>query len=285
MRNAQFIKAEVIKKSLYHIVNQKSAIFSNTFHKPVIKLYIFLVMKKLLLGILGMMTFITYSCKKGEPLHKVYLLSELIVDDSADGNPVDTTSFFYDAQNHLTLVKTNGGQHFSITYDGSGRVNTAKTINNHGSTVKEFDFFYAPTVGFYEKATGKTDDTAFFSFNEKHEVTEIRTLHAGFSKFEYDERGNIANLKNYTADGTSDLQDQVFYAYDNKKSYFSEVAPNNYYLMYILYSDASTLINNPVTRNADTYTYTYNNAGYPVKAVAKVVGHSLTPIYYNYVVK
>lgn len=33
----QFIKAEVIKKSLYHIANQKSSIFSNTFLNPVIK--------------------------------------------------------------------------------------------------------------------------------------------------------------------------------------------------------------------------------------------------------
>ncbi|MDO3627982.1 hypothetical protein [Mucilaginibacter sp. BT774] len=242
-------------------------------------------MKRLLFGVLGLMTFIIYSCKKGEPLHKTYLLSELIVDDRADGNQIDTTSFFYDNRNHLTLVKTNGGQHFSITYDEAGRVNTAKTINNNGATVKEFDFFYAPVVGFYEKAAGKKDDTAYFSFDNKHEVTEIRTLHAGFSKFEYDGRGNVANLENYKADSTSDLQDKIFYNYDNQKSYFSNVAPNNYYLMYILYSDASTLINNAITRNADVYTYTYNSEGFPVKAIAKVVGHQLTPIYYNYIVK
>jgi len=243
-------------------------------------------MKKLLFGVLGLMTFMTYSCKKGEPLHKTYLLSQLIVDDSADGNQIDTTSFFYDNQNHLTLVKTNGGQHFSITYDNAGRVNTAKTINNSsGAVTKEFDFFYTPAVGFYEKAIGKKDDTAYFSFDVKHQVTEIRTLHAGYSTFKYDERGNVASLQNYKADGTSDLQDQVFYSYDNEKSYFSGIAPNNYYLMYILYSDASTLINNAITRNADVYTYTYNKEGYPVKATAKVVGHQLTPIYYNYIVK
>jgi len=242
-------------------------------------------MKKLLFGVLGLMICLVFACKKGEPLDKTYLLSQLIVDDSADGNSIDTTFFFYDDRNHLTLVKTNGTQNFPITYDEAGRVNTAKTINNNGTTVKEFDFFYTPTVGFIEKALGKKNDTAYFSFNGKHEITEIRTLHGGFSKFEYDERGNVANLQNYAADGTTDLQDHIFYSYDNQKSYFSEVAPNNYYLMYILYSDASTLINNVVTKNADTYTYTYNNEGFPVKAMAKVVGHALTPIYYNYIVK
>jgi len=173
--------------------------------------------------------------------------------------------------------------------EGVKALNVIRTGHNlpvySGAVTKEFDFFYTPAVGFYEKAIGKKDDTAYFSFDVKHQVTEIRTLHAGFSTFKYDERGNVASLQNYKADGTSDLQDQVFYSYDNEKSYFSGIAPNNYYLMYILYSDASTLINNAITRNADVYTYTYNKEGYPVKATAKVVGHQLTPIYYNYIVK
>lgn len=242
-------------------------------------------MKKLLFGVLGLMTFMIYSCKKGEPLHKIYLLSQLIIDDRADGNFIDTTSFYYDAQNHLTLVKTLSGQHFSITYDAAGRVNTAKTINANGTTTKQFDFFYTPTVGFYESALGRQNDTGYFSFNDKHQVTEIRTLHAGRSVFNYDERGNVANSQYFAADGTTDLHDQSFYTYDDKKSYFSEVAPNNYYLMYILYADASTLVNNAITKNADVYTYTYNSEGFPVKAIAKVIGHQLTPIYYNYIVK
>jgi YD repeat-containing protein len=242
-------------------------------------------MKKLLFGVLGLMICLVFACKKGEPLHKTYLLSQQIIDDRADGLPVDTTNFFYDNQNHLTLVTTNNGQRFSISYDAAGRVNIAKTINSNGAVTKQFNFFYAPIVGFFVSERGKKDDTAYFSFNGKQQVTEIRTLHTGYSTFTYDERGNVANLQKYGADGIIDLHDEAFYSYDNKKSYFSQVAPNNYYLMYILYSDASTLINNAITKNADSYTYTYNNEGFPVKAMAKVVGHALTPIYYNYIVK
>lgn len=242
-------------------------------------------MKKLLFGVLVLMVFMILSCKKGDRIQKTYLISQLIIDDRADGNTIDTTSFYYDNQKHLILVKTLSGQHFSITYDAAGRVDIAKTISASGTVTKQFNFFYTPAVGFYESALGKQNDTGYFSFNDKHQVTEIRTLHAGYSLFKYDERGNVANSQYYAANGTTDLHDQSFYTYDNQKSYFSEVAPNNYYLMYILYSDASTLINNAVTRNADSYTYTYNSEGFPVKAIAKVVGHQLTPIYYNYIVK
>lgn len=242
-------------------------------------------MKKLLFSVLGLMVIIAFSCKKGERLQKVYLLSEQIIDDRADGLPIDTTKYFYDNQNRLTLVKNGDGHYFTITYDAAGNVNMAKTINPSGNLAKEFDFFYTPTIGFVTKVPTKEPDTAFLTFDDKHEVTEIRTLHAGYSVFTYDERGNVASLKNYKTDGSLDLYDENYYTYDDMKSYFSAVPPNNYFLMYLLYPDANSLINNVVTKNADVYTYKYNSAGYPVSATAKVVGRSLTPIYYNYIVK
>jgi len=242
-------------------------------------------MKKLLFGVLGLMVLTAFSCKKGERIQRIYLLSERIIDDRADGVPIDTTKFFYDNRNQLILVKNSDGYYFPITYDAAGRVNVAKTVNPNGDVAKEFDFFYTPTIGFIAKIASKAPDTAYLIFNDKHQVTEIRTLHAGYSTFTYDERGNVASLKNYKSDGSIDLPNENFYTYDNMKSYFSDVPRDNYFLMYILYPDANTGINNAITKNADVYTYTYNNAGYPVKATAKVVGHSLTPIYYNYIVK
>ena len=242
-------------------------------------------MKKLLFGVLGLMVFIALSCKKGERIQKIYLLSEQIIDASADGLGIDTTRYFYDNQNRLTLVRNGDGHYFPITYDAANRVNVAKTINPGGALAKEFDFFYTPSIGFITKIPLKEPDTAYLTFDGKHEVTEIRTLHAGYSTFTYDERGNVASLKNYKPDGSLDLYDENFYSYDHMKSYFSDVPPNNYFLMYLLYPDANAAINNVVTKNADVYTYTYNSAGYPIKATAKVVGRSLTPIYYNYIVK
>ena len=242
-------------------------------------------MKKLLFGVLGLMTLMVFSCKKGERIQRVYLLSQQIIDERADGLPIDTTKYFYDNQNQLTLVKNGDGHYFTITYDAAGRVNVAKTINPGGNLAKEFDFFYTPSVGFITKIPSKEPDTAYFTFDDKHEVTAIRTLHAGYSTFTYDERGNVASLKNYKTDGSLDLYDETYYTYDDKKSYFSAVPPNNYFLMYLLYPDANTGVNNVVTKNADVYSYTYNSAGYPVQANAKVVGRALTPIYYNYIVK
>lgn len=258
--------------------------FHSLSEASVIKLHI-LVMKKLLSCVLGLMTCLLFACKKGERIQRVYLLSQQIIDDTADGVPVDTTKFFYDDKNQLTLVKTSDGRSFSITYDAGGRVNIAKTINASGSTVKEFDFFYNNAIGFVASVPGKQNDTAYFTFDDKKELTEIKTLHTGFSTFTYDDRGNVATLKNYAADGTDNLYDENYYTYDNEKSYFSQIAPGNYFLMYILYPDANTLINNVITKNADVYSYTYNNDGFPVKAIANVVGRSLTPIYYNYIVK
>jgi len=242
-------------------------------------------MKKLLFVVLGLIIFATFSCKKGERIQKAYLLSQQIIDDRADGLPIDTTRFFYDNRGNLTLVKNGDGHYFTIAYDDAGRVTVAKTINPSGNLAKEFDFFYAPSIGFITKVPSKEPDTAYLTFNDKHEVTEIRTVHAGYSTFTYDEKGNVASLKNYKSDGSLDLYDQDYYTYDDKKSYFSAVPRNNYFLMYLLYPDASSLINNVVTKNADVYTYTYNKEGYPVSASAKVVGRSLTPIYYNYIVK
>jgi hypothetical protein len=51
LRNAQFIKAEVIKKSLYHIINPKAVS---------INLHI-LLMKKLMFGVLGLMLLMAFS--------------------------------------------------------------------------------------------------------------------------------------------------------------------------------------------------------------------------------
>ena len=242
-------------------------------------------MKKLLFGVLGLMALMVFSCKKGERIQRAYLLSQQIIDDRADGLPIDTTKYFYDNQNHLTLIKNGDGHYFTLTYDAAGRVAVAKTINPSGNLAKEFDFFYAPSVGFITKIPSQEPDTAYLTFDDKHEVTAIRTLHAGYSTFTYDERGNVASLKNYKTDGSLDLYDENYYTYDDKKSYFSAVPPNNYFLMYLLYPDANTAVNNVVTKNADVYSYTYNSAGYPVKANAKVVGRALTPIYYNYIVK
>jgi hypothetical protein len=245
-------------------------------------------MKKLLLCALGLMICLFAACRKDNRIQKVYLLRQQIYDDRADGIPLDTTNFTYNNQNQLTLIRTGYVENnisFTISYDAAGRVSVAKKLNGDGSVIKEFAFFYGTSTGYIINAPSKKADTAIFTFNDNSQVTRIQTLHGGYTTYTYDSRGNIASLKNYFANGSNDLYDENYYTYDTHKSYFSEMAPNNYFLMFVLYSDASTNINNVVTKNADTYAYTYNNDGFPIKATAKVIGRAITPIYYNYIVK
>lgn len=227
------------------------------------------------------------ACKKDNQNKKIHLISQQIIDDRADGAPIDTTNYVYDDQNHLTLIRsgTPGNPSYSMSYDVAGRVEAGKKLNSDGSIAKEYDFFYTPSVGFILKVPSKKNDTAFFTFNAKKQVTLIQTIHGGYSTYTYDDQGNISALKNYEADGSNDLTNETFYTYDSQKNYFSQIPPNNYFLMYLLYPDADALINNIITKNADTYTYTYDSDGFPIKATAKIVGHALTPIYYNYIVK
>ncbi|HTD41935.1 MAG TPA: hypothetical protein VK671_15005, partial [Mucilaginibacter sp.] len=108
-------------------------------------------MKKLLSCVFGLMICLIFSCKKGEPLRKTYLLTRQIIDDSADGLPIDTTNFIYDDQNHLIRVNeglTQSKIYFTMSYDAQGRINIARKLSSNGSLVKEYDFFFTPTVGY-----------------------------------------------------------------------------------------------------------------------------------------
>jgi hypothetical protein len=245
-------------------------------------------MKKLLLFVFGLMICLGFSCKKGESLRKVYLLKQQIIDDSADGLPIDTTNYFYDDQNHLIRLNeglTESKIYFTMSYDALGRINIARKFSSNGSMVKEYDFFYAPSVGYVFHNSAGVTDTVNFTFDSNNRVAEIATSHGGYETYTYDDRGNITSLKNYKADGSIDLYDEAFYTYDSKNNFFSQIPPNNYFLMYELNPDASTMVNNVSTKNADTYTYTYNTDGFPVSAIANVVGRKPATIYYNYTVK
>jgi hypothetical protein len=246
-------------------------------------------MKKLLLYVFLLMICLAAGCKKdNQNKKKVYLLSQEIVDDRADGAPIDTTNYSYDDQNHLTLITTGAASNrirYTMSYNAAGLVDIARKVNSDGSIDKEYRFFYTPSIGYVINIQSKKPDTASITFNSNNQVTQIKTLRSGYSTFAYDARGNISILTNYNTDGSNDVYDDKYYTYDTEKNYFSGIAPNNYFLMFVLFPDASTLINNAITINADVYSYTYNADGFPVKAMAKITNHSITPIYYNYILK
>lgn len=228
------------------------------------------------------------GCKK-EKQAKIYLLAQQVVDDRAEGNPVDTTKYTYDGSNRIIAI--SDGSHpnqtsYTISYDEAGRVNVAKKFSNSGALIIEFDFYYTPqATGYYfHNASTSLSDTAVFVFNAQKQLTTIQTGHSGKQEFTYDSKGNIATSDAFGADGTNNLFDNISYAYDNRKNPFSQTAPNNYFFMYVAYTDPSTQINNIQVRDGSVYTYTYNADGFPVKAIVNTGTANIT-ITYNYILK
>ncbi len=108
-------------------------------------------MKKLLLYVFGLIICLAAACKKDSQNKKVYLLSQEIVDDRADGAPLDTTNYSYDDQNHLTLITTGTAGNrisFTMSYNAAGLVDIARKLNSDGSIDKEYHFFYTPSIGY-----------------------------------------------------------------------------------------------------------------------------------------
>ena len=234
------------------------------------------------------MTCFAVGCKKDQQNNKIYLLKQQIIDDRVEGHPLDTTTYTYNDQNRIISISDGTPPNrisFSFTYDSENRISIGRKYNSSGALIIEFDFYYnTGSSGYYFYGPTHAPDTAVFIFNAKKQITEIQTLHSGSQAFTYDSNGNITSSTGYQPDGSNNIFDESSFAYDNKKNPFSEMPAGNYYFMYIAYQDPSTLINNVVVKDADTYTYTYNSDGFPTKALV-ATGTATFPIYYNYIVK
>ena len=228
------------------------------------------------------------GCKKDYMDTKIYLLSQQITDDRADNYPIDTTTYTYDEHDRIIGIVDGSGSHkisFGIEYDNQNRVTTARKFDSNGALFIEFDFFYKPdTSGYYFYGPTHAADTAYFNFNDRHQVIKIMTKHSGYQTFTYDGRGNVATTQAFAQDGSSGLFDQISFAYDTQKNPFSESSSNNLFFMYIAHRDPSTLINNVLVKDADTYTYTYNKDGFPTSATINT-GKHIIPVYFNYIIK
>ncbi len=248
-------------------------------------------MKKVLIFNLLLFACLALSCKKDYQNSKVYLLSQQITDDREDGYPLDTTNYTYDALNRISGI-TDGTKpnqiRYAIEYDDQNRVTVARKFDSYNRLIIQFDFFYrGDVVGYYFHGPQPTDiaDTAYFTFNNKHQLTQITTAHSGIQTFGYDTQGNVSSTQSIHSDGSNSVDNQISFAYDNRRNPFSATSANNYFFMYVVkIGNPSTLIHNVIVRNADHFTYAYNNDGFPVKTTIKTY---LTNIYidYNYITR
>jgi hypothetical protein len=245
-------------------------------------------MRKFLVYGAGLILCLALGCQKGERIQKTYLLRQQIIDYRPATHPVDTITYTYDDHNRITMVtepteQTKGN--YSISYDANGNIDVARKLSTTGATIIEYDFYYTPTaIGYYFHSADHPLDTAVFIFNDKNQVIRLQTKRAGYSAYTYDSRGNIATVVGVAANGTNNLNDGVTYTYDTQKNPFSEIPPGNYFFMYLADNDLSSLVNNIQFKNGDTYTYTYNSDGFPVKGNINI-GSAVFPVTFNYIVK
>jgi hypothetical protein len=242
-------------------------------------------MRKFLICGFGLILCLAMGCKKDKQ-PKVYLLKQEVIDDRAEGNPLDTINYTYDNSNRITAIHSGSAPNrisYTIAYDDQGRVSTARKFSNSGALIIQFDFYYTTeATGYYfHGASLSLSDTAVFVFNAQKQLTTIQTGHSGKQVFTYDSKGNIATSDAFGADGTNNLFDNISYEYDNGKNPFSAMPGGNYFFMYVAYTDPSTFINNVQVKDADVYTYTYNADRYPTQATVNT-GSATIKIYYNY---
>ncbi len=247
------------------------------------------MMRKFVVYGFGLMICLAAGCKKDHQNSKVYLLRQQITDDREDGAPIDTTNYTYDGQNRLTLVTDGTGSNkrtFTVAYDSQNRVSTARKLDGSGNLVVQYDFIYkGDTVGYHFFGPPSESDTSYFTFNSKHQVTQLTSNHSGYETYEYDNKGNVALTESYGSDGSNGLADAGAYQYDNMKNPFSGTSPNNFFLMYIVLVDnPSTLINNATDKNGFPTTYTYNQDGFPISGITNTY-YTQIYFYYNYTVK
>ncbi|MBS1501546.1 MAG: hypothetical protein JST32_05760 [Bacteroidetes bacterium] len=232
---------------------------------------------------------LAFGCRKDSQNPKIYLLDRAITDTRENGGGLDTTYFTYDDHDRVISVTDGIAPHkltFRITaFDGQNRVLHGQKLDNNGTPVTQYDFFYGPdTTGYFFYAPSRViADTSYITFNGNHQVSRIASKHSGAETYAYDNRGNIILTESYNADGSINIVNDGAYQYDTMKNPLSSTSRNNLFLMYIIFlNNPTTLINNVSDKNGYKYTYTYNADGFPVNGS---VNYFYYQTYFTYLYK
>lgn len=204
----------------------------------------------------------------------------------ADG---DTILISYDANNHVSslgrnsVVKTNSSGHFLEVIHEEVKTNslsraTYKYDNNNNLLV-------------YEQFMGSSTTPAFitkFTYNSFHQLVEAQSAVAVKANFFYGYRvfiypntttKNPTTIKTYSGDAhgkTGNADETITLTYDDKKTIgyinpledFSPFATHN-----VVSATVSAVGSKPET---ETFTYQYNEQGYPLSRTEKEGGRSFT---------
>ncbi len=191
------------------------------------------------------------------------------------------TSIEYDSQNRITKYSeadTNGyGSTIEYFYDTNGKPSKVTITGNwSGDTytyLHNFTYKEGNKVLVTEKRSGEnfgTTDTLYI--NDAGQILKFRpdaNNYATSYDYEYYSNGNVKSVREKRGE-SRDVEEQ-FLEYDNNKGIYSAVNVPSWLLMY----DGDDIyigltINNKLKTkwgdsDPETYTYTYNESGYPTK--------------------
>jgi len=220
-------------------------------------------MKTFALSLIVCILFFT-ACKKQttpQPAAKpkTYLLSKTTY---VVAGLTNVYTFSYDSKNRLTqLNSAYTSTIFKFTYDDNNNLLTAGLYDYSNQLDAIYKFSYTGntvTVGFYTSGGTSLLLTYTLTLNASGYVTTI----SGFDQpatYNYDADSNITETK-------EDGGGVVYATFDDKKNPLSMTGAKNYYLMYFFNEISlypSTFVNNELSIDQDTYTYTYNADGFP----------------------
>lgn len=225
----------------------------------------------------------------GKPYQEyTYTSSGLIYEEKSWGT---YTKYTYNSSNQLVKQDfyIDPALYSSSTYviaEAQKRKEWANPQNVSKSVTNTYSY---PKTGQYieryvDRANG-TQDYAKYELNEKGLVSKDIFYNegkpAGYVEYLYDERGNLIQEKKYfiSDDGKSKLRTETEYEFDNQKNPYSpfnrliwpgqNTNPNNITkATYTLYGETTSVVE---WLNITTYTYEYNELGYPVKVNGETV--------------
>jgi hypothetical protein len=244
----------------------------------------------------------TFACKKSNSggstdtppttKPKKYLTRIITVSSipGPNGTATTTTSstyYTYDSKKRLSTVK-NGDVVITYTYADDGNLYTINTMSSPtNSSIAEFTYADGKLKQYTLKSfkgNQVQSETPYVYVYEGDKVTEIH-WEIYYVKYTYDSNGNIVKVFNY-----GDPQFSLIYTYDNKKSMFAN-APAKYPTVGDL-GGRSFSNNNMVTSTTEglnqnvlsTFTYNYDDEGYPTGAVMTAsIANAITSKYtYEY---
>lgn len=225
------------------------------------------------------------ACKKGTtqgPVKttKTYLLSTVIRHYNTGD---ETESFIYDDKNRVAtrvLVNTT----YKYFYDSSDRLTRIEISVIPRGLVVSYDYKYEGTTITETHTSADGSASGGYVFDTSNgKITKIHFIDKSFILYTFDSRGNIIRYQQGTKPG--DMFDIGNLTYDEKKAPLSMAKGSNYQIAMSGFDPYYGLVNNILSDAFHTYTYQYNEDGFPVSGTRKRGGEPDVKFELHYLIK